>query len=147
MLIERPPNRSHRPVELRLRRVRRVETPRRHVSTPSQGWPLRHCSRIVDKENAASEHELVARAGGRLCSVRVKEPCMKLRSVGVGLLAALGVLGLAAFGQEPANDKGASKAMTAQSVYEFTVKDIDGKDVALARYKGEVLLIVNVASL
>lgn len=31
-------------------------------------------------------------------------------------------------------------------VYDFTVKDIDGDDVALSRYKGDVLLIVNVAS-
>jgi glutathione peroxidase len=33
------------------------------------------------------------------------------------------------------------------SVYDFTVKDIDGKDVSLDVYKGKVLLIVNVASL
>jgi glutathione peroxidase len=32
------------------------------------------------------------------------------------------------------------------SVLEFHVKDIDGKDVDLARYKGSVLLIVNTAS-
>jgi glutathione peroxidase len=35
---------------------------------------------------------------------------------------------------------------TAQSVYDFTMKDIDGKDVQLSQYKGKVLLIVNVAS-
>jgi len=35
---------------------------------------------------------------------------------------------------------------TNSSIYEFTVKDIDGKDVTLAKYKGDVLLIVNVAS-
>jgi len=34
----------------------------------------------------------------------------------------------------------------AMSVLDFKVKDIDGKDVDLAKYKGEVLLIVNVAS-
>jgi len=34
----------------------------------------------------------------------------------------------------------------AESVHEFTVKDIDGKDVTLSQYKGKVLLIVNVAS-
>jgi len=34
----------------------------------------------------------------------------------------------------------------AQSVCDFSVKDIDGKNVALADYKGKVLLIVNVAS-
>jgi glutathione peroxidase len=32
------------------------------------------------------------------------------------------------------------------SIYDFTVKDIDGKDVKLDQYKGKVLLIVNVAS-
>lgn len=31
-------------------------------------------------------------------------------------------------------------------VYEFTVRDIDGKDVALSAYRGDVLLIINVAS-
>lgn len=35
---------------------------------------------------------------------------------------------------------------SAHSVYDFTVKDIDGSDVSLAQYKGDVLLIVNVAS-
>lgn len=33
-----------------------------------------------------------------------------------------------------------------QSVYDFTVKDINGKDVSLSQYKGKFLLIVNVAS-
>lgn len=33
-----------------------------------------------------------------------------------------------------------------QSVHNFTVKDIDGKDIKLNRYKGKVVLIVNVAS-
>jgi len=32
------------------------------------------------------------------------------------------------------------------SIYDFTVKDIHGKPVKLARYKGKVLLIVNTAS-
>jgi glutathione peroxidase len=31
-------------------------------------------------------------------------------------------------------------------VHDFTLKDIDGKDVSLSVYKGKVLLIVNVAS-
>ena len=34
----------------------------------------------------------------------------------------------------------------AASVLDFTVKDIDGKDVDLSVYRGKVLLIVNVAS-
>jgi glutathione peroxidase len=33
-----------------------------------------------------------------------------------------------------------------QSVYDFAVKDIDGKDVSLSQYRGKFLLIVNVAS-
>jgi len=35
-------------------------------------------------------------------------------------------------------------AMT--NIYDFTMKDIDGKDVSLSAFKGKVLLIVNVAS-
>lgn len=35
--------------------------------------------------------------------------------------------------------------MTAD-IYEFTAKSLDGKDVDLAQYKGDVLLIVNTAS-
>ena len=38
-------------------------------------------------------------------------------------------------GEEPVN-----------SIHDFTVKDIDGNDVSLAGYKGQVLLVVNVAS-
>jgi len=33
-----------------------------------------------------------------------------------------------------------------QTVYDFAMKDIDGKEVSLALYKGKVLLIVNTAS-
>lgn len=40
----------------------------------------------------------------------------------------------------------ASKSSGAKSIYDFTVKDIDGKDVRLDRYRGDVLLIVNTAS-
>ena len=36
--------------------------------------------------------------------------------------------------------------MTAQSVYDYTVKDDAGKDVSLAEYKDKVLLIVNTAT-
>ncbi|XP_020090839.1 probable phospholipid hydroperoxide glutathione peroxidase [Ananas comosus] len=37
-------------------------------------------------------------------------------------------------------------AATEKSIYDFTVKDIDGKDVSLSKFKGKALLIVNVAS-
>ena len=33
-----------------------------------------------------------------------------------------------------------------KTVYDFTVKDMDGKDVSLADYQGKVLLIVNTAT-
>ena len=36
--------------------------------------------------------------------------------------------------------------LSAQTVYDFTVKDDAGKDVSLAEYKGKVLLIVNTAT-
>jgi len=32
------------------------------------------------------------------------------------------------------------------SIYDFSVKDIDGKEISMAKYKNKVLLIVNVAS-
>src|SRR6476620_7042322 len=34
----------------------------------------------------------------------------------------------------------------AKSVFDFTVKDINGQDISLSQYKGKFLLIVNVAS-
>uniref|UniRef100_A0A5B7B1X4 Glutathione peroxidase n=1 Tax=Davidia involucrata TaxID=16924 RepID=A0A5B7B1X4_DAVIN len=39
-----------------------------------------------------------------------------------------------------------ARAATEKSIYDFTVKDIDGKDVSLSKFKGKVALIVNVAS-
>lgn len=44
---------------------------------------------------------------------------------------------------------GETQAMTAEnatSALDFTVKDIDGDDVSLSKYRGKVVLIVNVAS-
>lgn len=40
----------------------------------------------------------------------------------------------------------ASVVPAVSSIYDITVKDIDGNDVSLSKYKGKVLLIVNVAS-
>lgn len=47
-----------------------------------------------------------------------------------------------------ASDNSSKKNMgdKMESVYEFTVKDIKGNDLSLSKYKGKVLLIVNVAS-
>lgn len=41
---------------------------------------------------------------------------------------------------------GSSSVPTETSVHQFTVKDCGGREVSLERYKGKVLLIVNVAS-
>lgn len=38
------------------------------------------------------------------------------------------------------------EASAAKSVLDFEMRDIDGKDVKLKKYKGDVLLVVNVAS-
>lgn len=39
-----------------------------------------------------------------------------------------------------------AEGATSRSVYDFKVRAIDGKDVALSQYKGKALLIVNTAS-
>lgn len=41
---------------------------------------------------------------------------------------------------------GNGETMSTKSIYEFSAKSIDGKDVKFCDYKGKVLLIVNVAS-
>jgi len=63
-------------------------------------------------------------------------------------LVALAVMGAAVVSiaaLSRANDK-MEAATVANSIYDFTLKDIDGKDAALAQYRGKVLLLVNVAS-
>ncbi len=55
-------------------------------------------------------------------------------------------VGVGALGEDSAK-KPKGDEPTAKSIYEFTVNDIDGKEVALAKYKGDVCIIVNVASL
>ncbi|KAL3633425.1 glutathione peroxidase gpx1 [Castilleja foliolosa] len=39
-----------------------------------------------------------------------------------------------------------ARAATDKTIHDFTVKDIDGTDVSLSKFKGKALLIVNVAS-
>jgi glutathione peroxidase len=46
----------------------------------------------------------------------------------------------------PASQKAGVTAQSATSPLDFTMPDIDGKDVPLAKYRGDVVLIVNVAS-
>jgi glutathione peroxidase len=58
------------------------------------------------------------------------------------LAGATALLALAPFAAVSASDSGKK----ATSVLDFHAKDIDGKDVDLASFKGKVLLIVNTAS-
>ena len=66
---------------------------------------------------------------------------MTQRIVAALLAPALGLLSALACASAEAEEKKPA------SVLDFKVKDIDGKDVDLAKYKGEVLLVVNTASL
>ena len=52
----------------------------------------------------------------------------------------------AADGPTPAASESGARSAAAKSFYDFTMTDIEGKDVPLARYKGRVCLVVNVAS-
>ena len=52
-------------------------------------------------------------------------------------------LACATVAQEP---EAAKPTVAAKSIYDFTVRNIDGKKVSLSKYQGDVMLIVNVAS-
>lgn len=72
---------------------------------------------------------------------------------GMSVAAAIAV-GSLAMAEEAKKADGDKKAETAKegeakkpaNALDFTVKDINGKDVALSKYKGKVVMIVNVAS-
>lgn len=57
------------------------------------------------------------------------------RWLAAGVVAMFAGAGISAYGTE-----------TVKSIYDFTLKDIDGRDVSLADCRGKVLLVVNVAS-
>ena len=60
---------------------------------------------------------------------------------------AAATLGLAAFtSPRPTPSMQPTEATAAGTVYDYTVKTIDGKEVKLSQYKGKKLLIVNTAS-
>jgi len=65
-----------------------------------------------------------------------------LRLLGLGTLAVAGFSAMT-FATPP---KMETTAPAPATVYDFTVKTIDGKDVKLSQYKGKKLLIVNTAS-
>lgn len=70
---------------------------------------------------------------------------MMFKIISVTLLLSAIVMGAAAFNM---GDKFITPPPPPpkRSIYGFTMKDIDGKDVKLDKYKGKVVMIVNVAS-
>ncbi|HKJ68033.1 MAG TPA: glutathione peroxidase [bacterium] len=56
-----------------------------------------------------------------------------------GLILLIGVLASAPI-------TGLEHPPTQQTIYDFTMKNIDGEDVSLAEFRGKVVLVVNVAS-
>ena len=61
------------------------------------------------------------------------------------MLAAVGVAAMAIAASSRGNHKMETATVT-NSVYDFTLKNIDGKETNLGDYRGKVLLLVNVAS-
>lgn len=61
-------------------------------------------------------------------------------------LAAAATFSLAFIAPKPTAMTATTPAAAAGTVYDFTVKTIDGKDVKLSKYKGKKILIVNTAS-
>src|SRR5438094_295082 len=59
---------------------------------------------------------------------------------------AVAVLSVAALSRAHSKTENAMTAPVANSIYDFTLKDIDGKEASLSQYHGKVLLLVNVAS-
>lgn len=69
---------------------------------------------------------------------------MKFRRSLVAVAAAAALFMAGQFTNNPVNTQ--VEAYDPGSVLDFTVRDIDGKDVKLSKYKGDVILVVNVAS-
>ena len=73
---------------------------------------------------------------------------MKRILTGIGLIVVLaaGAIGGVAYKYGMILNSSPTAAPPEKNVYEFTMKDIDGKDVKLDTYKGKVVMIVNTAS-
>lgn len=72
---------------------------------------------------------------------------MKILKVGlVVLVLALVAVGVLLYGYGMILNPTPSEPVNASSVYDFTMKDIDGNDVKLDAFKGRVIMIVNTAS-
>ena len=64
---------------------------------------------------------------------------------GKGIVLVAGGLWLSA-ADLSAGENDVKSSQEAATFHDFTVKDIDGQDVQLSRYRGDVCLVVNVAS-
>ena len=64
----------------------------------------------------------------------------------VGFVLALAAVFVFMCDDCPLNGLFNAEAASPKSVLDFTMRDINGKDVKLKKYKGDVLLVVNVAS-
>jgi glutathione peroxidase len=62
------------------------------------------------------------------------------------MLKMLAILMVSMFFAGPAFAAAKEAKVQDSKIYTFTMKDIDGKELSLAHYKGKVLLVVNVAS-
>lgn len=69
----------------------------------------------------------------------------KMVMVAFAVIVAAG-LSVAALNRAHEKTENTMAATPANSVYDFTLKDIEGKDTNLSQYHGKVLLLVNVAS-
>lgn len=62
-------------------------------------------------------------------------------------IAIVSVLSLFALGvHSPAETQSKESSTVNKTIYNFKMKDIDGKDVSLNKFKGKVVMVVNVAS-
>lgn len=66
--------------------------------------------------------------------------------VGFVVLNLMNVIAFAAGDPAPATTTTTTTPAATDTVYSYKLKDIDGKEVELSKYKGDVLLIVNTAS-
>jgi glutathione peroxidase len=73
---------------------------------------------------------------------------MNIRQTGVAVaITAAALVTAASCDPAPTQPDGATTtAAKGNTIYDFTMKNIDGKDVPLSKFKGKVLLVVNVAS-
>src|SRR5215218_2260582 len=71
---------------------------------------------------------------------------LALKIIGILLVFCGTVVGIAAYHYGFIFNPSPTEPPKEISMYEFTMKDIDGNDVNLDQYKGKVAMIVNVAS-